>query len=109
MKMIKNRIREFVQCACGAEGLLIEEWIDMVHAQGELVPLHEYWFSMLAKPGYWGGRLPTLRSRLRYAWNVMKTGKPYADELIFKIDELKKIKEVIDRLIENAEDPIKEV
>lgn len=59
---------KFFRCICGAEGISVERDTD----SGGV----EYWISLWR---YGSGTPLSWRDRLRYCWQILWHGKPYAD------------------------------
>lgn len=76
--MAKNK-EEFIICDCHSEGLYLEVF------EGE-ENIYMSFFSHGVNP-----KKLTLFGKLRYIWNVLKTGKPFSDQLVFSFNKAKKI------------------
>ena len=61
--------QEFFLCSCGAEGILISRYSEDKEI---IVSILEY-----RSPPYFDWR-----NRLRYIWNVIRTGYPYSNDVI---------------------------
>lgn len=68
--MAKNKEAFFV-CDCHSEGLYLESYSDDK-------TLYLSFFSHGINP-----KNLTLFSKIRYIWNILKTGKPFSDHLVF--------------------------
>jgi hypothetical protein len=81
--MIPEKKSKFIECECGGEGMLVTHYTNDIHDK-------EVYLSMFSIGIYTDGRL-TFRERLRHAWHVMKTGKPFDDSLILSEKDTKEL------------------
>jgi len=73
-----------VKCECSAEALEVTYWSDM-HPDDFLFA---FWQQGFNRPMCW-------RERIRWCWNVIKTGNPWADSIIVTNENALKIAEFI--------------
>jgi len=76
---MKEQIKQFILCSCGAEGIYIVKYKD----EGET------YLSMFSR-----GINPVKTSfsqKLRYIWKLIKTGSPYEDEMVLSQKDVKKL------------------
>lgn len=85
------------KCDCGNEVLHIEEEIDKVSDDLSLVFLNiSIWLQ-----GH-GDNRPSLRERLRHCWQILRTGKNYADEIILSWEEMNRLHADLGKIIVEA-------
>lgn len=70
---------EFILCDCSSEGLYL-----VSSKEDKLI--YASFFSIGINP-----KNLNLFSKIRYIWNIIKTGKPFEDQLVFSFDKAKKI------------------
>ena len=85
---MKQGIEEFVVCSCATEGLYIVKY------KGE----SEVYFSIFSH-GINPKRM-FLKNIIRYIWKLLKTGKPFEDELVLDQKSIKKIIAVLKRAVD---------
>lgn len=71
----------FFECDCGCEILRIENDL------GDLMPLKEVSLSIFRH----GNRCEMLSEKLRYIWQIIRYGRPYADDMILDYETTKKL------------------
>lgn len=50
-----------------------------------------------------GDNRPSLRERLRHCWQILKTGKNYADEIILNWEEMNRLHADLGKIIQKQE------
>jgi hypothetical protein len=86
--MKKDDIKEeslMLKCACSSEAVELTYW------PNDDVP-DEFWFCMWemapARPLCW-------RERIRWCWNILRKGNPWADNIILNPEQAKQVAEFI--------------
>ena len=79
--------REFFSCDCHAEGLILSE-DDWGGDQGKHIEIAMWNYGS-------HGRVMPWSERFRWCWNILKSGLPWADEVILHPDEAKRLAESI--------------
>jgi len=82
----------FFRCSCGSEVIQIERSIEVIDREKNAWDASIY-FAMF----HYGTQnpRPTLRDKLRHCWQIIKTGKNYADDVIMSIEEARKMGELL--------------
>lgn len=74
-----------VKCACHGEAIEVTYW---PHTD------NEFWFSIwdqgFSRPLCW-------REKIRWCWNILRTGKPWADNIIVTPEQAKQIADFINQ------------
>jgi len=70
---------EFIRCACGMEGMGID------YDSDDNLYYISYWSSGLSN------KKLSIRERFRYCWNLLRTGKAFNDELVFREEDIDKL------------------
>jgi hypothetical protein len=83
---------KFFECSCHTEGIFLSE-----ECEGTV--------SLAFFRNGFKGRILNLRDRIRFCWQILRTGIPYADEVMLYQENAKKLGEA---LIEFANKEIKE-
>lgn len=76
--MAKNK-EEFFMCDCHSEGLYL-----VADKEDKLV--YASFFSIGINP-----KQLNFFGKIRYIWNILKSGKPFEDQLVFSFDKTKKL------------------
>lgn len=84
---MSQQIEEFIICSCSTEGLYLVKY------KGE----QELYLSIFNR-GLNPKKL-TLWNKLRYIWNIIKTGKPFNDEMILNTESIKKLQVVLKKAL----------
>jgi hypothetical protein len=84
-----------VKCECHDEALEVTHWPD-TNGNGESE--NEYWFAIW-KQGF-DTRL-CWRERFRWCWNILRTGKPWGDNIILTPENAKQVSEFINQNLKN--------
>lgn len=71
----------FIPCDCQTEVLYIEYDNDIRMAD---VALYEYRGYIVGRMSFW--------QRLRYCWKILSSGRPYCDQLVLNLQQLKELK-----------------
>lgn len=81
--MVTNNKSLMLKCECRGAAIEITHWNDD----------NEFWFSIWKQSPY----LRPLRwkERIRWCWNILRTGNPWADDIILTSENAKKVAEFI--------------
>jgi hypothetical protein len=88
---MKYRDRTYYDCVCGCSIIRLTLWHDSLTEVDFSILRYANW----GRPG-WG-------QRLRHIWEIIRTGTPWADEVILEIDEVKILKKELTRLINKSQ------
>jgi len=81
-------MEKYFRCECYCEGIQIERDIEIFDHDKEAFNVHIYF----AKLHYGtNNNMPTLKEKIRYCWRILKTGRIYADEVIFSVDKTREL------------------
>ncbi len=80
----------FLKCTCHGEALQIEYEVDKRWNEDG-----EYWVSLWER-GFDG--ILCWRERLRWVWNILKTGKPFSDHVILSKQDAIKLRDFINEI-----------
>ena len=83
--------KTFYECSCGTEGLALSYEYEEKHDKEGAFPCIDVAFF---NQGY-KGRTMDLIERIKYCWQVLRTGEPYKDMIILEQKTAKKIAEVL--------------
>ena len=72
-----------LKCSCGCHELHLEKDHE-----------DDMWYGSLWLRGY--GEVPTWRYKLRCIWHIIKTGRPYGDEIVLEKKDLEELKKYVD-------------
>jgi len=70
---------EFIRCSCGMEGMGID------YDSDDNLYYISYWSAGLSN------KKLSVREKLRYCWNLLRTGKAFNDELVFRERDINKL------------------
>ena len=89
---MKEEVNElFVACSCRSEVLLIEY-------QEE----YHDWNLAMYQSGVGNNNKLKFRERIRWAWNLLRTGKPFTDEVIFQREDIERIVSFLNKTIKKS-------
>ncbi len=94
--------RAWFNCDCGGEGLILDDEIDQVEHEGKEIYVHSFNIA-LWEFGHSKGKIG-LGEKIRWCWNILKTGLPWTDSVILNPDEATKLANEILRRIEFVKD-----
>lgn len=95
--------KSFYECQCASEVLNVQRDITIYDYEKEMYDVDIY----LAMYHYGTeNHKPTLRSKLRHCWQILKTGKNYADNMILSIEDARKLAKDLNEMCD--ENKIKE-
>ena len=81
-----------VKCACHGEAIEVTYW------PNEDSP-DEIWFSIwdqgFSRPLCW-------REKIRWCWNILRTGKPWTDNIIVNPEQAKQVADFINQHLQNV-------
>ncbi len=86
-----NNIKEdslILKCDCGAEALEIQYWEDNKTKEFTFC----FWQQGFTRPLCW-------RERLRWCWNILRTGNPWSDTIILYPEKTKQVVEFLNKHI----------
>lgn len=86
-----------VKCECGAEALEVQFWPNMTDGFPDEF-YFSHWKQEFFRPLPW-------REKLRWCWNILRTGNPWGDDIITTPQNAKRI---ADFIIENLQNGKKE-
>lgn len=87
--------KEKIECSCGQHILLVTHDVDVnVDDLGRDYVQEEYYLSMFTY-GYGGNNKPSLKWRLKTAWNVLTKGTMHEDSICMTTEEAKKLKDFL--------------
>jgi hypothetical protein len=78
--MNKNYKKKYIECSCCAEGLHLMQFDD-----------EEYVYLSVWQTGYCKNNKLSWKNKLRYIWQVIKTGSPFHDQLVLDKEACKEI------------------
>lgn len=83
-----------VKCACHGEAIEVTYWPNDDMSD-------EVWFSIweqgFSRPLCW-------RERIRWCWNILRTGKPWADNIIVNPEQAKQVADFINQHLQNGKE-----
>ncbi len=86
---MKNKdYKEFVQCDCGSEYVVLEPQDTDCLECGLCMSMFKFAYS---KPSFW--------HRFRHVWYTIKTGKPYVDQVCLDLDKVKELNKYLNNYI----------
>jgi len=87
------------KCNCGSEAIHIErlEWLSET---GERYTNDEYQISIWHQ----GGNKYTLKEKLRHCWRVLKTGKPYPDQVCLDLADARELVRDLAEMVQISSD-----
>lgn len=98
-KIEQNENTKFFRCVCGSHGLEIvhykEKW-------GNPQQFHEDFYFNCWELGRNNDNIMGYKERLRWCWNIIKTGNPFADSISLSKEQ---VKDIINFLYYKVEDP----
>lgn len=90
--MKKKDYKEFIQCECGSEYIVLEPQDIEELQEGIYMSI---WTRAYDKPSFW--------HRFRHIWYTLKNGKPYTDQICLDLDKVKELNKYLDNFIALAE------
>lgn len=90
--MVKKVEKEFIQCECGSEYVVLEPQ-DVEELQDGLYM--SIWTRAYDKPSFW--------HRFRHIWYTLIHGKPYTDQVCLDLDKVKELNKYLTNFIVLAE------
>lgn len=90
--MKRKDYKEFIQCECGAEYIILEPQ-DIEELQEGLYM--SIFTAALDKPSFW--------HRFRHIWHTLIHGKPYTDQVCLDLNKVKELNKYLDNFIALAE------
>jgi hypothetical protein len=80
----------FIPCACATEGLFVSYWPD-----DQQLYVSKFVRAPQGRPGLW--------FRLKTAWNVLRNGESYKDEIIMEPEQIRELKAFVDDVVMKIE------
>ena len=90
--MKKKDYKEFIQCECGSEYIVLEPQDIEELQEGIYMSI---WTRAYDKPSFW--------HRFRHIWYTLKNGKPYTDQICLDLDNVKELNKYLNNYIALAE------
>jgi len=90
--MMRKDYKEFIQCDCGSEFIVLEPQDEEMLECGLFLGILEYAYH---KPSFW--------HRFRHIWHTLKTGKPYTDQVCLDLAKVKELDKYLHNYIALAE------
>lgn len=90
--MKQKELKEFVQCECGSEYIVLEPQ-DIEELKDGLYM--SIWTMAYDKPSFW--------HRFRHIWYTLKNGKPYTDQICLDLNKVKELNKYLTNFIALAE------
>lgn len=90
--MKRKDYKEFIQCECGAEYIILEPQDIEELQEGIYMSIFTMAYD---KPSFW--------HRFRLAWYTIKNGKPYTDQVCLDLNKVKELNKYLDNFIALAE------
>lgn len=90
--MKQKDYKEFVQCECGAEYIVLEPQDPECLDEGLYMSVFTLAYD---KPSFW--------HRFRHIWYTLKNGKPYTDQVCLNLDKVKELDKYLSNFILLAE------
>ena len=90
MKIVKeNRMGEYYDCECNSECINVERSIDIFEKNKK----HPYYVQIFFAIYHYGtqNHRPIFREKIRHCWQILKTGKNFADNIILSSETAKKL------------------
>jgi hypothetical protein len=82
MEITNSIWRYFVECECHGEGIMI--------GCDDIDPFPSLYLAIFSHGKYKNNEL-SLKEKLRYCWNVIKTGRPFEDEILLRQETAKEL------------------
>ena len=81
--------KKYLDCECGGEILKVQYEEDShTNSDGSITITPSYYLSIFKYRGF--GKIP-LKTRIKFAWNMLCKGTWYGDEIILTPDEMEKL------------------
>lgn len=77
----------YFECDCGAEVIHVERDLELFDGNQH----YTHWINFCIYHCGTENHKPTLREKLRHCWQILKTGKNYADQIILTEDVAMKL------------------
>lgn len=90
--MSKKDLKNFIQCDCGAEYLVLEPQDPEMLECGVFIGMFRYGYNTSS---FW--------NRFRHIWHILTTGQPYVDQICLDLKKVKEIRRYFDNFIALAE------
>ena len=90
--MKQKELKEFIQCDCGSEFIILEPQDEEILECGLFLGVLEYAYH---KPSFW--------HRFKHIWHTLKTGKPYIDQVCLDLNKVKELNKYLTNFIMLAE------
>lgn len=87
----------YTLCSCGTELLMVE------YEKEE--KFEEWYFAMFERGTHYNNKL-TFWQRLRWGFQILKTGKPYTDELCLNREKIKDLIKFLQGTLENKKEDL---
>ena len=78
---------DYIKCDCGSELICIEGWPSETGEKAIYISLWEQ--------GNHNNNALTIFDRLRWCWQILKTGRPFTDEIILYKDGIEQLYQVV--------------
>lgn len=89
---MRKDYKEFVQCECGAEYIVLEPQDTEELQEGLYMSIFAYAYD---KPSFW--------YRFRHIWYLLKTGHAYTDQVCLDLNKVKELNKYLSNYITMAE------
>lgn len=86
----------FLKCNCSTHAIQLQD-LDWNIGKDDNAP-HDFAIAFW-KMGRDGEVPMSFKERLRWCWNILKTGNPWADEVLLRVDDVKKLRQFADDYI----------
>jgi len=86
MKITKSIWRRWIECDCHSEGIMIS------HDDND--PFPNIYLAIFSHGKYKNNKL-SLKEKLRYCWQVIRTGNPFEDEIMLRQETAKELAEAL--------------
>jgi hypothetical protein len=93
---------KFVKCTCGCNMLEVERYEESYIHEGNKV-IDRGWYFVIWGRFREGKKIWGLKERFRWCWNILKTGQPWADDIIATDKDARELAEFILKNIPNEE------